>query len=270
VSGARVDYDLPDELTIECRGAIRLLTINRPLELNAVNAALHAALAGVWGKLRADTEARVVVLTGAGRTFCAGGDFEWLIETHRDPVLQDFVMDEGGTILAEMTRFPLPVIAAVNGAAVGLGCSVAMMSDIVLMSDAAHLADPHVSVGLVAGDGGAAVWPVLASLLRIKEYLYTGDRISPEAAVQMGLATRVVPAGELMNEALALAERIAKQPRRALQDTKRALNVHLARALAAAAPTGMSGERMSMGSTEHGEILDALLAKRRARGETTH
>jgi enoyl-CoA hydratase len=252
-------------LTVESRGPVRILTINRPEQFNAVNADLHAALADVWRDLRADAEARVVVLTGAGRTFCAGGDFEWLVETHRDPELQDRVMDEGGSILWEMARFPLPVIAAVNGAAVGLGCSVAIMADILLIADTAHLADPHVSVGLVAGDGGASVWPLLTSLLRAKEYLYTGDRISPEDAVAMGLATRVVPAAQLLDDALKLADRLAAQPRRALQDTKRALNSHLGQALALAAPVAMAGERMSMGSVEHGEALDRLLAPRAAR-----
>jgi enoyl-CoA hydratase len=260
-----MQYDLPPELTVEARGPVRLVTINRPDRLNAVNAALHAAFANVWRQLRADPEARVVVITGAGRTFCAGGDFEWLVETHQDPILQDMTMDEGGAILSEMMRFPLPVIAAVNGPAVGLGCSVAIMSDIVLISEKAHLADPHVSVGLVTGDGGAAVWPLLSSLLRIKEYLYTGGRISAQAAVEMGLATRVVTAEALLDEALALAARLAAQPRRALQDTKRALNVHLARALAGAVETGMAGERLSMGSAEHGAALQRLLAPRSAR-----
>ena len=253
-----MSQEMPEEIEIASDGPIRIVTINRPEALNAVNAPLHWAFANVWSHLRQDRDAKVVILTGRGRTFCAGGDFSWLLETHADPTLQDITMDEGGRIMTEMINFPLPIIAAVNGPAVGLGCSVAILADIVLMSDAAHLADPHVSVGLVAGDGGAAVWPLLTSLLRAKEYLYTGDRIPAAQAVEMGLATRVVPADDLMDEARRLALRLAEQPVRALQDTKRALNVHLARAVLGAGHTAMIGERMSMGSTEHGERLREL------------
>jgi enoyl-CoA hydratase len=135
------------------------------------------------------------------------------------------------------------------------------MSDILLISEKAHLADPHISVGLVCGDGGAAIWPLLTSMLRAKEYLYTGKRIPPHVAVEMGLATRVVAPDELMEEARKLAEEIAAQPARALQDTKRVLNAHLARAASGAMQAGMAGERMSMGSAEHGAILQRLLTK---------
>lgn len=256
-------YDLPAELSVTEDGPVRVLTIRRAEHLNAVNAPLHWAFAHVWRQIREDKDARAVVLTGEGRTFCAGGDFDWLVETHRDPELQDVTMDEGGRIMWEMLQFPLPVIAAVNGAAVGLGCSVAIFSDIVLVSDRAHLADPHVSVGLVAGDGGAALWPVLSHPLRVKEFLFTGDRVNAETAVELGLATRVVPHEELLDEALRVAHRVSAQPRRALQDTKRAVNVHLTRAAIGAGSTAMTGERLSMGSPEHGDRL-AELRKGRA------
>ena len=121
----------------------------------------------------------------------------------------------------------LPVIAAVNGPAVGLGCTIATACDFVLVSDKAFLADPHVQVALVAGDGGAITWPLSVGLLRAKQYLLTGDRISPEVAVELGLATRVVPADSLMDEALALARKVAALPPQAVQDTKAVLNQHL-------------------------------------------
>ena len=102
---------------------------------------------------------------------------DWIALFLDDPVARDESLREGAQIIEEMLRFPLPVIAAVNGPAVGLGCSVAVLCDIVLMSEAAYLADPHVAAGLVAGDGGAAFWPLLTPILRSREYLFTGDRI---------------------------------------------------------------------------------------------
>jgi enoyl-CoA hydratase len=161
-----VKYDLPDELTVEADGPVRTVVINRPDELNAVNQPLHWALANVWRQLSTDREARVVILTGAGRAFSAGGDLDWITSFLDDPVARDESLREGAEIVEEMLRFPLPVIAAVNGAAVGLGCSIAILCDVVLMAETAHLADPHVSVGLVAGDGGAAFWPLLTPILR--------------------------------------------------------------------------------------------------------
>ena len=129
------------------------------------------------------------MLTGAGRAFSAGGDLDWITSFLDDPAARDESLREGAQIIEELLRFPLPVIAAVNGPAVGLGCSIAVLCDIVLISDRAFLADPHVSVGLVAGDGGAAFWPLLTPILRSREYLYTGDRIPAATAVELGLAT---------------------------------------------------------------------------------
>ena len=162
------------------------MIINRPDALNAVNQSLHWALANVWRQLAADRDARVVIITGAGRAFCAGGDFDWISSFLDDPAARDESIREGAQIIDEMLRFPLPVIAAVNGAAVGLGCSLAVLCDIVLMSERAYLADPHVSVGLVAGDGGAAFWPLLIPIMRSREYLYTGERIPAATAVELG------------------------------------------------------------------------------------
>ncbi|MFD1814642.1 enoyl-CoA hydratase/isomerase family protein [Rhodococcus gannanensis] len=262
-------YDLPDELTVEEDGPVRTVVINRPEELNAVNAALHWALANVWRQIAADPEARVVILTGAGRAFSAGGDLDWITSFLDDPVARDESIREGAQIIEEMLRFPLPVIAAVNGPAVGLGCSVAVLCDMVLMSETAHLADPHVAVGLVAGDGGAAFWPLLTPILRSREYLYTGDRIPAATALELGLATRVTSPGDLLPQARKLAERIAAQPRQAVQGTKRVVNMHLTQALAGPLQAGFAAEVVTMQSAEHRERLLAVrdgAARRSARG----
>ena len=258
-----MSYDLPGELTVEADGPVRTVIMNRPAELNAVNQALHWSLANVWRQLAADQAAKVVIVTGAGRAFCAGGDLGWITSFLDDPVARDESLREGAQIIEEMLRFPLPVIAAVNGAAVGLGCSVAVLCDIVLMSQAAYLADPHVSVGLVAGDGGAAFWPLLTPVLRSREYLYTGDRIPAATAVELGLATRVTTAEDLLPEARRLAGRLAAQPAEAMRGTKRVLNMHLSQALGGAMQAGLAAEAVTMQSAEHRDRLLALRQKAR-------
>ncbi|WP_181723695.1 enoyl-CoA hydratase/isomerase family protein [Nocardia gipuzkoensis] len=258
-------YDLPDALTVASEGPVRIVVIDRPDELNAVNAELHRALAQVWRQLAADREARVVILTGSGRAFSAGGDLDWITSFLDDPVARDESIREGAQIIEEMLRFPLPVIAAVNGAAMGLGASLAVLCDVVLMSDRAYLADPHVAVGLVAGDGGAAFWPLLTPILRTREFLYTGDRIDAATAVEVGLASRVVAADELLVEARKLAVRLAALPPEALRSTKRVVNMYLSQALGGPMQAGFAAEVVTMQSPEHRDRLLALRQRARAR-----
>lgn len=254
-----MNYDaLPAELTVESDGPVRTVVIDRPDDLNAVNRDLHWGLANVWRLLSQDPGARVVVLTGAGRAFSAGGDLHWITSFLDDPVARDESLREGAQIIEEILRFPLPVVAAVNGPAVGLGCSVALLCDVVLMAETAHLADPHVAVGLVAGDGGAAFWPLLAPILRTREYLFTGDRIPAAKAVELGLASRTTAPDDLLPEARRLAARIAKQPAEAVQGTKRVVNMYLSQALAGPMQAGFAAEAVTMRTPEHRDRLTAL------------
>jgi enoyl-CoA hydratase len=252
---------MPDEIDVRADGPVRVVTLNRPEALNAVNDALHSGLARLWPRLSEDSGARAAVLTGSGQTFSAGGDFAYLAELGRDPVLRARTLAHGRALVLGLARCRVPVIAAVNGPAVGLGCSLAVLCDIVLISGQAHLADPHVSVGLVAGDGGAAFWPLLTPILRSREYLYTGDRIPAATAVELGLATRVTAPEDLMPEARRLAVRLASQPAEAIQGTKRVVNVHLSQALSGAMQSGFAAEAVTMRSAEH---RDRLLALRRS------
>lgn len=245
-------------LQITSDGPVRIITINRPDELNAVDQELHRGFATVWRELAADRDARAVVLTGAGRAFSAGGDLDWISSFLDDPVARDESLREGAEIIDELLRFPLPVVAAVNGPAVGLGCSIALLCDVVLISESAYLCDPHVSVGLVAGDGGAAFWPLLAPILRVREHLFTGDRIPAATAVEVGLASRTCPAEELLPEAIGLAQRMAAQPAAALQGTKRIVNMALAQALAGPVQAGFAAEQVTMQSEDHRLRLEAL------------
>ena len=254
-------YDLPPEVMIEEDGPVRIVTLNRPEALNSVNEGLHRGIASVWRQIAADPGARAAVLTGAGPAFCAGGDMTWFSAVREDAALRAAVIRQAGEVVHEMVRFPLPLVGAVNGAAVGLGCSVAVLCDIVLMADDAFLADPHVGVGLVCGDGGAVTWPLFMSLLKAKEYLFTGDRIPAQTAERLGLANRVVPAAELRDEALALAHKLAKLPAKALQDTKRALNLHLQQAVTLVLDFALAAESECFVLPEHKERVEAFLAR---------
>jgi enoyl-CoA hydratase/carnithine racemase len=251
-----IAYDLPDELSVVAEGPLRLVRLNRPDQLNATNHGLHRGLAAVFPQLDADDGARVAVLTGAGRAFSAGGDFDYLDALSADPVLRRETLAHGRQIVTGMVGCRVPIVAAVNGPAVGLGCSLVALSDIVFMSERAHLADPHVLLGLVAADGGPIAWPLLTSLLLAKEYALTGDRIPARRAAEMGLVNHVCAEDEVLSSALACARRIAALPRQAVEDTRRVLNLHLERAVLATIDFALSAESRSFDSAELRENLD--------------
>jgi enoyl-CoA hydratase len=254
-------YDLPDELTVTSDGPIRLVTLNRPEQLNATNHALHAGLAALFPQLDADADARVAVLTGAGRAFSAGGDFNYLDELARDEGLRNTTLMHGRQIVTGMVRCRLPIIAAVNGPAVGLGCSLVALSDIVFMAQSAHLADPHVVLGLVAADGGPVVWPLLTSLQLAKEYALTGDRIPADRAAAIGLVNHVCPDDEVLEQAMACAERLASLPQGAVEDTKRVLNIQMERAVLSVLDFALSAENKSFTTPELRANVDRMLRR---------
>jgi enoyl-CoA hydratase len=254
-------YDLPDELQVEADGPIRIVRLNRPAQLNATNHTLHRALADLFPQLDADPGARVAVITGNGKAFSAGGDYTHLEALSQDAGLRELTLADGRRIVTGMVACRLPIVAAVNGPAVGLGCSIVALSDVVYMAESAHLADPHVLVGLVAADGGPVTWPLLTSLQLAKEYALTGDRIPARRAAEIGLANHVCPDDEVVEQALACARRIAKLPQRATEDTKRILNMHLERAVLATLDFALAAEDRSFTSPELRASLDRLLPR---------
>jgi enoyl-CoA hydratase/carnithine racemase len=256
-------YDsLPDAVRVESDGPVRIVRLCRPAQLNAVNDDLHLGLTRVFPLLSADSDARAAVITGEGRAFSAGGDFDLLDRMVKDRVLRRDVIAEGRELVINMIRCRVPVVAAVNGPAVGLGCSVIALSDVVYMAESAYLSDPHVMVGLVAADGGPLTWPLHTSLLLAKEFAFTGDRIPAARAAQIGLANHVCPDAEVLSAAIAAAHRIAKLPRQAVEATKRVLNLHVERSVLATIDFAMSAETESFETDDLQKNVARFLERR--------
>ena len=247
---------MPEEIDVHADGALRIITLNRPGALNAVNDSLHTGLAQLWPRLSDDREACAAVLTGSGRAFSAGGDFHYLAELADDADLRAKTIAHGREIVLGLARCRIPVVAAVNGPAVGLGCSLVALSDIVYIAEDAYLADPHVQVGLVAADGGPLTWPLHISLLLAKEYALTGTRITAARACELGLANHV--AADPLAEAVACAKRIMELPRQAVESTKRVLNVHLERAVLATLDFALTAENQSFQTEDFRSIVTRL------------
>ena len=249
------------ELLVDERGAVRIVTLNRPEAMNSANEELHRELARVWSEVAADESVRAVVVTGAGSAFSAGGDLQLLSRMTEDLELRSAIMAEAGEIVRTMTSLRVPIIAAINGPAVGLGCSLASMSDLVLVEEQAYFADPHVALGLVAADGGALTWPLLTSLIRAKEYILLGSRLSAADAVEIGLANKVVPQGTSLDAAIELAERLAAMPPQAVQETKRLLNQALRAAVDALLRGALDVETASFDQPAFQENLRGMLER---------
>lgn len=247
-------------LDLSCDREVLTVRLHRPESLNAVNGALHTDLAQLFSALRYARDLGAVVLTGSGRAFCAGGDASWFREA-TEPELE-LMFSEARSIVYDLMEVGVPVISALNGPAVGFGATLGLLCDVVIAEESAIISDPHVGLGVVAGDGGAAIWPALVGVNRAKEYLMTGDHLTAVAAERIGLVNRVVPDGTALVEAQALARRLANGPRAAIAGTKRAVNRVLRQTLENAFEVSLVLERETMSSVEHREAVTAFAQKR--------
>jgi enoyl-CoA hydratase len=175
-------FDDGRHLTFAHEDRILTITMDRPDALNAANAGLHTELARVFVDAQNDPDCDVVVLTRAGRALSADGDLAWMQEAIDEPALF-LVTAQGKADPVFATGAEKPLIARINGHAAGLGATIAICCDVAIAAEKARISDPHVAVGLVAGDGGALIWPQLVGYMRAREYLLTGDPVpAPEAA----------------------------------------------------------------------------------------
>ena len=203
---------------------ILLITINRPEALNATNARLHWELSRVWLDIGDDPETRVVVITGAGRAFSAGGDLDMIDAFSHNLEVISGVMKEASDIVYNIANLDKPVISAINGPAVGAGLAVALMADISIISEKAKITDGHVRLGVGAGDHAAIIWPILCGLAKAKYYLLTADFIDGKEAERIGLVSLCVPEDQVVAKAMETANKLATGPQLAVRWTKKALN----------------------------------------------
>jgi len=243
-------------------GAVLKITIANPRnELNAVDSGLHHELVSCFRELGEEHEARAVVLTGSGRCFSAGGDLDWIVSI--DTAERVALHRQGRDLVRAFLDIELPVVVAVNGPAIGVGATLALLGDAVFMAESATLADPHVQVGLAAGDGGILSWPFAVGPARAKRYLMTGDPVSAADAYAFGLATHVVPDWELDAEAMAFAERLAALPPLAVRYTKLGVNSLLKQAYENLFGYSLSLEQLTIGTDDVREAVTAIRERRR-------
>ncbi|MEM7411815.1 MAG: enoyl-CoA hydratase-related protein [Myxococcota bacterium] len=246
-------------------GDVLRVTIDHPdSKLNAVDALLHDEFTRLFRELKREDQARAILLTGRGPAFSAGGDFAWF-PTLDDLEKLEHLRRDAKQMIWDLLDVELPIVAAVNGPAVGLGASLALLCDVIFASEAASFVDPHVRVGIVAGDGGAAIWPLLVGPARAKQYLLTGDPVPAPLAAEMGLVNEVVPADALEEHALAFATRLAAGAPLAVRYTKQAVNKLVKDALNTSFDTSTALEIVTFQSEDHQEALAAMQEKRAPR-----
>ncbi|UYF94059.1 enoyl-CoA hydratase/isomerase family protein [Rhodococcus aetherivorans] len=249
-----------DNLVATRHGAVLEVRINRPDDFNAINHATHRDLIRLWRELRRDTSVRAVVLTGNGKAFSAGGNLKGP-RMSAGQELDDFFLD-ARSIVVDLFEVPQPIIAAINGPAIGLGATIALLCDVTYASRTAVIADPHVNVGVVAGDGGAIVWPWLVGMARTKEYFLTGDKIDAVEAERIGLVNHVVDPEELLDAAHAFAQRVANGHTRAIQGTKQVLNAVLRDTAHTVLDLALSVEKECFASGDHARAVEQFFAQR--------
>jgi enoyl-CoA hydratase len=255
-----MDPETYSAIAIELRAnGLALATLNRPDRMNAVNATLHTELVRLLTEVNSDPQITALVITGKGRAFCAGGDMVDPDDT-RGPYGSTW--PEARQIVDRFLECEKPIISAVNGYAMGLGATIALMADIVFAARSAVFADTHVKMAVGAGDGGQFIWPLLVGLHRAKYFLMTGDRISAEEAVEMGLINTVVDDDKLLDAALELAEQFATGPVRAISASKMALNQYLRTVAAVIMPYSLALENATMRTADAAEAELAFQEKR--------
>src|SRR5919109_176732 len=256
------DYSHYQHLLFERKDhGILLLTLNRPDVYNAANARLHWELSRVWLDIGDDPETRVVVVTGAGPAFSAGGDLDMIESFQGDIKVIASVMKEAADIVYNIANLDKPVIAAINGVAVGAGLAVALMADISIISETARLTDGHLRLGVAAGDHALIIWPLLCGMAKAKYYLLTSDFLDGKEAERIGLVSMCVPPQDVLPHALEVATKLATGSQLAIRWTKRALNNWL-RVAGPMFDTSLALEMMGFFGDDVPEGLRAIREKR--------
>lgn len=245
------------------RGRVLTIVIDTPQPLNPVDGALHHDLARVFADAQADPDSDIVVLTGADPGFCAGGDMTWFQDMIDDPALFRAIGPDAKRIILDLLSLEKPIICRMNGPAAGLGASLALLCDIIIADENAAIGDPHVKMGLVAGDGGAILWPQIIGYPRAKELLLTGDMVDARRAKAMGLINDAVPADTLDEAVEAMADKLAAGARWAQRWTKLAMNQPLRELAVQLSDSAIAYEMASQALPDHAEAVAAFKEKRK-------
>ena len=260
-----MDYSDYKHLLFERKGdGILWITINRPEVLNATNNRLHWELSHVWLDIAEDPDTNVIVVTGAGRAFSAGGDLEMIEGMAGSAPNIAQAWKEAGDIVYNMINLDKPIISAINGVAVGAGLAVALMADISIASESMRITDGHLRLGVGAGDHAVIIWPLLCGMAKAKYYLMTADFVDGREAERIGLVSLCVPADQLPGKAMEVARKLALGPQQAVRFTKRSLNNWL-RAAGPAFDASLAMEMLGFFSADVREGVSAVREKRQPR-----
>lgn len=251
-------------------GDVLVLALNRPESRNAINGELSRDLHEAFRRVATDASVRAILIRGEGKSFCVGGDVKMFAEAAEvdqadlpSPAAKA-IGTLGGTELVDLLlAIPQPTVAAVQGHAMGLGATIALFCDVVVAATDAQIADTHVNIGLVAGDGGAVAWPLGMPFGAAKWYLMTGDRLTGVEAERLGLVFKAVPEAELFDEGLRAASRLAEMPPMAVQGTKATLNRILRHRMDLTLDFGLLYEGATFLSEDHIEASTAFVEKRK-------
>jgi enoyl-CoA hydratase len=249
-------------ILFELKDRIATITFNRPDRLNAINEAMREDFSRLFDEIQTNEAIGVIVFTGAGRAFSAGGDIDHIAGNAANPGLFDVDARIAKRIVFTVLDLEKPLVCRLNGHAVGLGATLALLSDVIFAADNAKIGDPHVGVGLVAGDGGAVIWPQRIGLTLAKEFLLTGDLLTAQRAAEIGLINHCLPAAELDGAVDAFCQRLLKGATTAIRSTKILLNLELKRIAHAVLDAGIAYEALSVRTAHHREAVEALQEKR--------
>ena len=252
-----------ENLSVSREDGVLTLALDNAENMNANTEPMHWALSRIWDDIDADPDVSVVIFTGAGeRAFSAGGDPRHMERTIGDADHWYKVSGEAKRIIYGMLGCNKPVIARLNGHAIGFGATLALASDLIVGVEGARFGDPHCNIGLVCGDGGALLWPQRIGYARAREFLFTGRLVKMEEAAEIGLINYAVPREALDAKVAELASEIAAGAGRAIQMTKAVLNLPLRQAALSSMDLGMANEMLSSNSEDHREAVSAMIDKR--------
>ncbi|MBN9462808.1 MAG: enoyl-CoA hydratase/isomerase family protein [Burkholderiales bacterium] len=263
-----MDYSRYECLKIEKADRVATVTLNRPETGNRIEHRFHVELQDIWADLARDKEVNAILLTGSGKYFSVGGNVKGMQDRPGGDVFEEGEMLEpsgGRRIVQNILDCEQPIVCAINGDCIGLAATVALLCDITVASRTARIADPHVKIGLVAGDGGAVIWPMLVGPNRAKEFLMRGNLIDAVDAERMGLVNYALPQEQVLPKARELAQELADGAPWAIRWTKLAVNKAIKDQFNLIMDASYALEMCTFQTSDHREAVRAFVEKRKPR-----